>query len=145
MPKTSIILKELNRGSSLNFFSMNISNVLSINDLVIKKDSREVFVKGKKIELRRKEYDLLEFLASNQERVLNRLAILEYVWNYQTPINTNTLEVHINSLRKKIEKHDGKKLIYTVHGMGYKLSLFSQDHDYRQMVIPFFEVVEQKI
>ncbi|MFC1748038.1 winged helix-turn-helix domain-containing protein, partial [Pseudomonadota bacterium] len=73
----------------------------------------------RKIRLRKKEYDLLEFLVRNAGRVLNRLTILEYVWNYSIHANTNTLEVHVANLRRKIDS----QIIQTIHGLGYKLNV----------------------
>lgn len=62
---------------------------------------------------------MLEFFSRNPGRVLNRLSILEYVWNYSAQIATNTLEVHLAALRRKIDGKCEKKLIRTVHGIGY--------------------------
>ena len=97
---------------------MKTNNVLRLGNLTIDTTNQLVRRQNKKINLRKKEFELLEFLARNKERVLNRLTILEYVWNYSAQVNTNTLEVHIAGLRKKI----GKKLILTIPGLGYKLS-----------------------
>ncbi len=85
--------------------------------------TQEAFYKGRKIGLRKKEYQLLEFLALNKNRVVNRLTILEYVWNYEVEIETNTLEVHMAGLRRKIEKFCAREQahIETVYGMGYRL------------------------
>ena len=95
---------------------------LTLGQLVICPEKQEVTRGGVKITLRRKEYDLLEFLARNRERVINRLTILEYVWNYGAQIATNTLEVHISALRRKIDKGFERKLLHTFHGLGYMLS-----------------------
>ena len=95
---------------------------LALGDLVIFPERQEVLRLGQKIRLRRKEYALLEFMARNRERVLNRLTILEYVWNYGAQIATNTLEAHMSGLRRKIDGGFDKKLIHTFHGMGYMLS-----------------------
>lgn len=116
-----------------------MNNTLVLGNLTIKKDTREVFIEGQKINLRRKEYDLLEFLAINHGRVLNRLTILEYVWNYHIHTESNTLEAHINSLRKKLKHGCGKNIIKTVHGVGYKLNIEQEEND-RQMVLPFFRI-----
>jgi len=95
---------------------------LTLGELVIRPERYEVTRDGNKINLRRKEYDLLEFLVRNRERILSRLTILEYVWNYNAQIVTNTLEVHISALRQKIDKGFNKKLLHTFHGLGYMLS-----------------------
>jgi two-component system OmpR family response regulator len=74
---------------------------------------------GAMISLRRKEYELLEFLIRNRRRLLNRLTILEYVWDNGTTAFTNTLEVHMASLRRKIDGGYSRKLINNVRGAGY--------------------------
>jgi DNA-binding response OmpR family regulator len=76
---------------------------------------------GMFIRLRKKEYQLLEFLARNKNKVLNRHTLLEYVWNYNVMAMTNTLEVHISSLRRKMDLGYPTKILQTVHGLGYKL------------------------
>ena len=65
------------------------------------------------------EYKLLEFLARNKGRVLDRLEIMEHIWGHSYNSGTNVVDVHINSLRKKIDKDFSPKLIRTVIGMGY--------------------------
>jgi|WetSurMetagenome_2_1015567.scaffolds.fasta_scaffold73599_3 DNA-binding response OmpR family regulator len=92
------------------------------NDLVMDRDGHKAYCRGKPITLRKKEYDLLEFLTRNPGRILNRLSILEYVWNYNAQIATNTLEVHIAALRRKIEGKQNGKMIKTIHGIGYIFS-----------------------
>lgn len=91
-------------------------------DLELRPSTSEAFRDGRKIDLRRKEYQLLEFLARNKNRVMHRLTILEYVWDYNAHTATNTLEVHMAALRRKIDKGFSQKLIHTFHGLGYKLS-----------------------
>lgn len=93
---------------------------LSLGSLAIDTKTKQVTKSGQPLILRKKEYDLLEFLAMNKNRVLNRLTILEYVWNYSAAIETNTLEVHMAGLRKKIKDKLAPQ-IKTVHGLGYSL------------------------
>jgi DNA-binding response OmpR family regulator len=88
-------------------------------DFALDKAKHEACRSGTGIPLSRKEYDLLEFFARNQGRVINRLTILEYVWNYNAQIATNTLEVHMAALRRKLDDKYTKKLIHTIHGVGY--------------------------
>lgn len=92
-----------------------------IGNIFIYPESREVYHAGKRITLRRKEYELLEFLARNKNKALNRFTLLEYVWNYNNGVDTNTLEVHVASLRRKLKHGLNTDLIQTVHGLGYKL------------------------
>lgn len=95
--------------------------MLKLRDLQIDTETHQVCRNGRNLKLRKKEYELLEFLARNKDRVLNRLTILEYVWNYNTSVKTNTLEVHMVALRKKLDRSGANRLIKTIHGLGYKL------------------------
>ena len=104
---------------------------LTLANLQINTKTREVTRNGHLINLRKKEYELLEFLARNKDRVLNRLTILEYVWDYTTSIKTNTLEVHIAALRKKIGAESPRQIFQTVRGYGYKLCDSPGSPDYR--------------
>ncbi len=102
-------------------YSRNQAKPLSFGDISLFPDNREAYCQGQKLPLRRKEYQLLEFLLRNKNRVLNRHTILEYIWNYETKAITNTLDVHISSLRRKIQTFNPKRTIKTIHGSGYKL------------------------
>ena len=97
------------------------SNLLSVGDLSLDVISKTVKRKRVKIFLRRKEFDLLEFLMRNQRRVMTRFMILEHVWDSSVDPVTNTIDVHIKTLRDRIDKPFAKKLIKTVHGFGYKI------------------------
>jgi two-component system, OmpR family, copper resistance phosphate regulon response regulator CusR len=93
------------------------SSRLVVDGLSIDIVSREVTVRGKCINLRQKEFQLLEYLMRNQGRVVTRNQIIEHVWDTDTDPVTNTVDVHINSLRRKI----ANPFIKTVHGIGYKI------------------------
>lgn len=71
--------------------------------------------------LRRKEFDLLEYLLRNHQRVVTRDMILQHVWGSEVDMFTNAVDVHIKYLRDKIDKPFPRKLIKTVHGVGYKI------------------------
>lgn len=95
---------------------------LQLGDLIIYPSSYEAFREGRKIPLRKKEFQLLEFMMRHQNRVINRHSMLEYLWSYNNQAITNTLDVHISSLRKKVDNKYSVKMIKTVYGTGYKLS-----------------------
>ncbi len=99
---------------------LNKGMVVKIADLEIDRKSRHVTRGGKQIGLTRREYDLLEALASNEGRVLSRETIQERVWTDEESFS-NTVDVCIGTLRKKIDAPFDKKLIHTVHGFGYVL------------------------
>jgi two-component system OmpR family response regulator len=77
---------------------------------------------GTRIDLRPREFRLLEFLLRNQGHVVTRTMLLEEVWDYHFDPGTNVIDVHISRLRKKIEEPDQMPLLHTVRGIGYMLS-----------------------
>lgn len=97
------------------------SNVLTVADLQIDLNKKQVTRSNKKISLRRKEFYLLEYLARNVGNVITREMILDHVWESENDSLTNIVDVHIKYLRDQIDKNFDKKLIKTVHGLGYKL------------------------
>lgn len=94
------------------------SRRIQIADLEIDVGARRVKRAGKEILLTKREYDLLEALASNEGRVLSRETIQERVWNDEESLS-NTVDVFIGTLRKKLDAGFAKKLIHTVVGFGY--------------------------
>lgn len=95
--------------------------VLKIGKLEVDCRQKQVLVKGKVLRLRRKEFDLLEYLMINRKRVVSKEEILEHVWEKGIYVFSNTVEVHIKSLRGRFLKLVGKKLIRTVRGFGYRI------------------------
>lgn len=77
--------------------------------------------KGSTIELTKKEFDLIQYMMENQNRVLSRDQIVERVWGYDFIGDTNIVDVYIRYLRSKIDEPFNEKLIYTVRGVGYIL------------------------
>lgn len=97
------------------------NQILKVDDLVLDK-SRQTVARGKKeIYLTGKEFSLLEYLMKNQDTVLSRGMIMEHVWDMNADPFSNTIEMHILNLRRKIEQKNKKKLIRTVPGRGYKI------------------------
>jgi two-component system OmpR family response regulator len=76
---------------------------------------------GRTIDLKPKEYALLEFLMQHSERPVTRAHIIEHVWDIHFDSISNVVEVHINSLRQKIDRGFPSPLIHTVRGVGYLL------------------------
>lgn len=84
-------------------------------------DRYEVFVEGRKVDLSRKEFELLRFFVQNPNRVWDRLQILDLVWGEETHVEPRTVDVHIRRLRRHIEEDDSNpRLLVTVRGVGYK-------------------------
>jgi len=94
--------------------------LIRIHDLEIDTGARRVTRAGVEIPLTRREYDLLEVLAANEGRVLTRDVLLERVWG-DDEMYSNTVDVHIALLRRKVDANHDVKLIHTVRGVGYTL------------------------
>lgn len=94
-------------------------NILKVADLELNLDSKEVTRNGKAIHLTAKEFQLLEYLMRNRNRLVSRADIAERVWDLNFDTRTNVIDVYVNFLRKKIDKNFEQKLIHTQVGMGY--------------------------
>jgi len=96
-------------------------NILKADGLEMNLDTKEAKRDNKTIQLTAKEFQLLEYLMRNKNRVVSRADIAVNVWNIDFDTNTNVIDVYINYIRNKIDKPFEKKLIQTQVGMGYIL------------------------
>ncbi|HHW56076.1 MAG TPA: response regulator transcription factor [Clostridia bacterium] len=96
-------------------------DVLRYSDITMDLTTHEVRRSGIKIELTKKEFDLLEYLIKNANIALTREKILECVWGYDYYGDTNIVDVYIRYLRSKIDDPFDRKLIHTIRGVGYTL------------------------
>jgi len=94
---------------------------LRADDLIMNLDTKEVIRSGQTISLTAKEFQLLEYLLRNKNRVLSRADIALNVWDIDFDSGTNVIDVYVNYLRKKIDKSFDTTLIHTQVGMGYVL------------------------
>lgn len=94
------------------------------NEITINTEDKTVAVKGIKIPLTRKEYELLYFFIANKNRLLTKESIAEHLWgdNIDLADNFDFIYTHINNLRKKILAANGTDYLQTVYGMGYKFT-----------------------
>lgn len=97
--------------------------ILQIADLEMNLDNKEVKRSDKKIMLTAKEFQLLEYLLRNKEKVVSRTDIAKNVWEIDFDTQTNVIDVYVNFLRKKLDKDFEPKLIHTQVGMGYILKV----------------------
>lgn len=98
--------------------------VLRGGELVLDRARHEVRVADKPVDLRPKEFALLEILLSNKGRVLDRDSLLEKVWGEDEYIDHGTIDVHVRRLREKIEQDPGNpRYVITVRGVGYKFGI----------------------
>lgn len=96
-------------------------NILKAADLEMNLDSKEVKREGTPISLTAKEFQLLEYLLRNKNRVVSRADIAINVWDIDFDTNTNVIDVYINYIRNKVDKPFERKMIQTQVGMGYIL------------------------
>ncbi len=101
--------------------SLPVGNVLIAADLEMNLDSKEVKRDDKIVNLTAKEFQLLEYLLRNKNRLVSRVDIAINVWDIDFETNTNVIDVYISYLRNKVDKHFEHKLIQTHVGMGYIL------------------------
>ena len=98
-----------------------VGNLLRADDLLMNLDTKEVKRDDTVVHLTAKEFQLLEYLLRNKNRVVSRADIAINVWDIDFDTNTNIIDVYINYVRNKIDKPFPKKLIQTQVGMGYML------------------------
>lgn len=98
-----------------------IPNDIYYADILMSPSQRTVSRAGIEINLRRKEFDILEYFINNSGRVLTRKMILDHVWSADSGSWIGTIDVHIKHLRDKIDKPFNSHLIKTSYGVGYKL------------------------
>lgn len=94
---------------------------ITFYDLVIDRSKRKVYRSGIHVPLRRKEFDILEYLVNNSGRVLTREMILNHAWDSNRSSWNSTVDVHIKHLRDKIDRPFSSSLIKTAYGLGYRV------------------------
>jgi two-component system, OmpR family, response regulator MprA len=94
---------------------------LVVSDLALNPDTHEVARGAREIELTQREFELLEYLMRNERIVVSRQRLLEEVWGYDPFATTNTIEVFVSNLRRKLEAGGEARLLHTIRGAGYVL------------------------
>jgi two-component system, OmpR family, response regulator MprA len=94
---------------------------LSVADLRLSPERHEVYRGERALDLTQREFEFLEYLMRNERLVVTRDQLLEDVWGYLTPGETNTFDVFVSNLRRKLEAGDEPRLLHTVRGAGYVL------------------------
>ena len=98
----------------------NAPRTLEIDGLRMDCDSRRVFIEGREVNLTAKEFDVLELLAFNPNKVYSRENLLNLIWGYEYPGDVRTVDVHIRRLREKIEANPSEpRYVHTKWGVGY--------------------------
>jgi DNA-binding response OmpR family regulator len=96
---------------------------LQVGDLILNPDTREVRRGDREIELTNREFELLEHLMRNERLVVSRERLLDEVWGYDPTAATNTIDVFISNLRRKLESGGEPRLLHTKRGAGYVLKV----------------------
>jgi two-component system, OmpR family, response regulator MprA len=95
---------------------------LTVGDLSLNPDTRQVQRGEREIELTNREFELLEYLIRNQRLVISRERLLDEVWGYDPLAATNTIDVFVSNLRRKLEADGEQRMLHTKRGAGYVLS-----------------------
>ena len=113
-------IKAIMRRAGSNQEEKDKAKTIEAGDLKMDCESRRVFISGKEINLTAKEFDVLELLVFNPNKVYSRENLLNIVWGYEYPGDARTVDVHIRRLREKIEKNPSDpKYVDTKWGVGY--------------------------
>jgi two-component system response regulator MprA len=94
---------------------------LRVGDLSLNVDTHEIGRGERSIELTQREFELLEYLMRNERIVISRQRLLDEVWGYDPFSTTNTIEVFVSNLRRKLEAEGEPRLLHTIRGAGYVL------------------------
>ena len=97
------------------------SATLTVGDLELNPDRHEVRRAGREVELTQREFELLEFMMRNERIVISRQQLLEDIWGYDPFADTNTIEVFVSNLRRKLEAGGESRMLHTIRGAGYVL------------------------
>jgi len=97
-------------------------SIINIDDLIIDTNKLEVKRGNKKINLSKKEFQILEYLALNKNKIVTKSELENHIWDEEAELWSDTIRSHIKNLRKKIDNGFKKKLIKTIRGVGYKIS-----------------------
>ncbi len=113
-------IKAIMRRNARSVSENEESKVIVFGDMRLDSEGRRVFISGNEINLTAKEFDVLELLIMNPNKVYSRENLLNIVWGYDYPGDVRTVDVHIRRLREKIEENPSEpKYVHTKWGVGY--------------------------
>ena len=104
-------------------FSM-VSQDITLGEFIMQVQARKLICNGKEVDLTKKEYDLLQYLVLNHDKVLTRQQLYEHIWGnlLDDQYDSNFIDVHIKNLRRKLNIHAPSPWLETVRGVGYRVS-----------------------
>ena len=126
LAKPFALMELLSRMQAVARRKFNILNQnLNIGEFILELQSRKITCKGKELIITRKEYDLLQYLVLNRNKVLTRHQLYEHIWGniLEDQYDSNFIDVHIKNVRKKLNEHASTPWLETVRGIGYRISL----------------------
>ena len=108
-----------------------VDSVVNFGGVELDTTRKRVVLNGKKVDLTKKEYDLLQYLVFNHDRVLTRQQLYEHIWGniLDDQYDSNFIDVHIKNLRKKLNNNALTPWLETVRGVGYRVTLNSQKNN----------------
>jgi len=125
LAKPFALVELLSRINAVARRKFNIANQdIQLGDFVMLVQSRKLICKGAEVDLTKKEYDLLQYLVLNHDKVLTRQQLYEHIWGniLDDQYDSNFIDVHIKNLRKKLNHHSPSPWLETVRGVGYRVS-----------------------
>jgi DNA-binding response OmpR family regulator len=125
LAKPFALVELLSRIQAVARRKFNISNQnLVIGEFILELQSRRILCEGEEVIITRKEYDLLQYLILNRNKVLTRNQLYEHIWGniLDDQYDSNFIDVHIKNLRKKLNEHAPTPWLETVRGIGYRVT-----------------------
>jgi DNA-binding response OmpR family regulator len=123
--KPFALIELLSRINAVARRKFNVSNPdVVLGDFTVMVQARKILCKGNDVDLTKKEYDLLQYLVLNNDKVLTRHQLYEHIWGniLDDQYDSNFIDVHIKNLRKKLNLHAPSPWLETVRGVGYRVS-----------------------
>lgn len=97
-------------------------NKISFKEMLVDMDTRKIYISGRALHLRGKQYDILEFLVSHQGKLVSKDQIFDKIWGFSTDTNSNVVEVYASGIRKLLKAYNYDTYFKTVRGVGYILT-----------------------
>lgn len=126
LAKPFALIELLSRINAVARRKFNIANQeIAVGEFLLKIQSRKLVCRGSEVEITKKEFDLLQYLVLNHDKVLTRHQLYEHIWGniLDDQYDSNFIDVHIKNLRRKLNAHAGTPWLETVRGVGYRVLL----------------------
>lgn len=117
--KKPFSFEELLERIKIHFRNKNENKVLSLGNIILDKNTFQVFVDNNEVNLTQREFEFLAYLIKNKGKVCTRTNIIEDVWNIHFEYDTGVIDVFMNAIRKKLNLTKEQELIKTIRGVGY--------------------------